>query len=905
MIGSRLGPYEITAKLGEGGMGEVYRATDTRLKREVAIKVLPVAFTQDKERLARFEREAQLLAQLHHPNIASIFGLEESGGTRALVMELVEGPTLAERLEAGPLSFAESLSFALQIAQALEEAHEKGIVHRDLKPQNIKASSEGKAKVLDFGLAKAMDATAGSSSAADLARSPTIMNSPTLTAVHGTQLGVILGTAAYMAPEQARGATVDKRADIWAFGVVVFEMLTGRSLFAGDTVSDTLAGVLKTEIDFARLPPATPSALRQLLRRCLERNPKNRLHDIADARIVLEELLSGRGEADTAPAAARPGPARFPWTVAASAIAVAAALGLALAFGLAGRRAISSPSPTVRFELEWPGKGVGSGIDADYLEISADGRFLAVVTQGQIWVRPLDAVEARPIAGTEGATYPFFSPDASAVGFFAGGELRRIPRDGGVAQKLCDAPDARGAAWGPDGTIVFSDRFGKEGLFRVGDRGGKAVALPRIAGASAPGEDRYPQFLPDGRHFLFMRLSGAAAEAGVYVGDLDGSTPVRVLDGSENALYAPALPPGGSGHLLFRRQGMLTAVRFDAERLRTAGESFSLALRIGASGNTGHGAFAVSTNGILVHSELSAEREVVSWLDREERQVAPVTGRLALRGFELSPDGRTLVYAHGDFSVRRDLWLQPLSGGAPSRFTFGDGPGWAFPVWSPDGAELAYATQDRAGEGRYEIRRRRLDRSGAEQTLFASDRQVFLWDWSPDGRQLVYTDDRDSSLWLLPLAPGAKPVAFASPPQRGECAQFSPDGRHLAYATTLEGQSQIFVQPVPPSGALWQVTSTGGEMPRWRADGRELYYRAPDGGLMAVAVDTGAGAIAFGTLRTLFSGILSIGNTAGFSYLPAADGQRFLASQWDEASRSPIVVTLHWQNDFSDAGSTR
>ncbi len=906
--GSRLGPYEITAKLGEGGMGEVYRATDSRLKREVAIKVLPAAFTEDKERLARFEREAQLLAQLNHPNIAQIYGLETSGATHALVMELVPGPTLAERLEAGPLSLTESLSFALQIAQALEEAHDKGIVHRDLKPQNVKASSEGKAKVLDFGLAKAMDPAGASSSAADLARSPTIMNSPTLTAAHGTQLGVILGTAAYMAPEQARGASVDKRADIWAFGVVLYEMLTGRSLFAGDTVSDTLAGVLKTEVDFARLPAGTPLALRQLLRRCLERNPKNRLHDIADARIVLEELLSGRGEAEAQPAGVTAAPARaarLPWAVAAGATAVAAALGLALAFGLVGRKPVSPASPTVRFELTWPGKGLGGGIDADYLEISADGRYVAVVTQGQIWVRPLDAVEARPVAGTEGATYPFFSPDASSIGFFAGGELRRIPRDGGAAQKLCDAPDARGAAWAPDGTIVFSERFGKDGLSRVGDRGGKAVALPRIAGARSPGEDRYPQFLPDGRRFLFMRLSGSPEEAGVYVGDLDGAPPVRVLDGSENALYAPARPAGGAGHLLFRRQGVLTAVRFDAEHLRTQGESFSLALRVGASGNTGHGAFAVSANGTLVHSELSAEREVVSWLDRAGGQIAPVTGRLSLRGFELSPDGRTLVYAHGDFSVRRDIWLQPMAGGAPSRFTFGDGPGWAFPVWSPDGAELAYATQDRAGEGRYEIRRRRLDRSGAEQTLFGSDRQVFLWDWSPDGHELVYTDDRDSALWLLPLAAGAKPVPFATPPLRGECAQFSPDGRHLAYATTLEGQSQIFVQPVPPTGALWQVTSTGGEMPRWRGDGRELYYRAPDGALMAAAVDTGAGAIAFGTPHALFRGILSLGNTAGFSYLPAADGQRFLASQWDEAARSPIVVTLHWQNDFADAGGSR
>jgi len=901
--GSSLAHYRISAKLGEGGMGEVWSATDTRLDREVAIKVLPAAFTADKERLARFEREAKLLAQLNHPNIAQIFGLETSGATHALVMELVPGPTLAERLESGPLSFTESLSFALQITQALEEAHGKGIVHRDLKPQNIKAASEGQLKVLDFGLAKAMDATPGSASAADLARSPTIMNSPTLTAVHGTQLGVILGTAAYMAPEQARGATVDKRADIWAFGVVVFEMLTGRSLFAGDTVSDTLAGVLKTEIDFARLPPATPLALRQLLRRCLERTPKNRLHDIADARIVLQEVAAGTtGDSGPAAATARPQPTLLPWIVAAGTTVAAVALAAALFSGLAGRRATSSPVPTVRFELDWPGTGAGSGIDADYLDLSSDGRFLAVVTQGQIWVRPLDALEARPLAGTGGATYPFFSPDGSTIGFFADNELRRIPRDGGTVQKLCDAPDARGGAWAPDGTIVFSDRFGKEGLFRVGNRGGKAVALPRVAGATAPGEDRYPQFLPDGRRFLFVRLSGSPEEAGVYVGDLDGGPPLRVLDGSENALYAPASASGGPGYLLSRRQGLLTAWRFDAARLRTVGEPFPLGLRVGSSGNTGHGAFTVSTNGVLVHSELSVEREIVSWLDRAGRPISPVTGRLAIRGFELSPDGRTLAYGHGDYTVRRDIWLQPMAGGAPARFTFGDGPGWAFPAWSPDGAEIAYATQDRAGEGKYEIRRRRLDRSGAEQTLYSNERQVFLWDWSPDGRHLVYTDDRDSELWLLPLAEGAKPIAFTSSPEVDECAQFSPDGRYLAYTTTLAGHRQVFLQPVPPTGALWQVTTGGGDMPRWRGDGRELFYRKEDGTLTAVAVENVAGALAFGAPRALFSGILSLGNTAGFSYLPAADGQRFLVSQWDEASRSPLAVTLHWQNDLSEAG---
>ena len=459
MIGSRLGPYEITGKLGEGGMGEVYRATDTKLEREVAIKVLPAAFTEDKERLARFEREARLLAQLNHPNIAQIYGLETSGETHALVMELVPGPTLAERLESGPLP-SESLSFALQIAQALEEAHEKGIVHRDLKPQNVKASTEGKAKVLDFGLAKAMDATGPGASAADLARSPTIMNSPTLTAVHGTQLGVILGTAAYMAPEQARGAAVDKRADIWAFGVVLYEMLTGRSLFAGPTVSDTLAGVLKTTIDLAELPADTPAAIRSLLRRCLERNPKNRLHDIADARLVIEDVIAGRSEelpalesqrATAAPPRSLAARA-FPWVA-----------GLAVGAGLLAvvDRTLLAPAPVeppTLVSLTYSGKDVTPAA-------SPDGKMIAFAStrdgSARIWLKQLATGEEVALTSGPADSIPKFSPDGSSLLFLRGTaapfELYRVSTVGGEPRRIA-AGVASGPAWSPDGRRIAIGR---------------------------------------------------------------------------------------------------------------------------------------------------------------------------------------------------------------------------------------------------------------------------------------------------------------------------------------------------------------------------------------------------------------------------------------------------------------
>ena len=453
MIGTRLGPYEITAKLGEGGMGEVYRATDTRLKREVAIKVLPAAFTEDKERLARFEREAQLLAQLNHPNIAQIYGLETSGATHALVMELVPGPTLAERLESGPLSSAESLSFALQIAQALEEAHEKGIVHRDLKPQNIKASSEGKAKVLDFGLAKAMDPVGCFLVGRELARSPTLMNSPTLTAVHGTQLGMILGTAAYMAPEQARGAAVDKRADIWAFGVLLYEMLTGERLFEGDSVVDTLGAVMRKEIDLGRLPAGTPRAIRRLLRRCLERNPKNRLHDIADARIVIEDVVAGRFEELPAPAdpAVAAAPSR---SLAARALPWIAGLAVGAALFALVDRTILAPAPVeppTLVSLTYSGKDTTPAA-------SPDGKMIAFAStrdgSSRIWLKQLATGEEVAITSGPADSIPKFSPDGSSLLFLRGTaapfELYRISTVGGEPRRIADGV-ASGPAWSPDG----------------------------------------------------------------------------------------------------------------------------------------------------------------------------------------------------------------------------------------------------------------------------------------------------------------------------------------------------------------------------------------------------------------------------------------------------------------------
>jgi eukaryotic-like serine/threonine-protein kinase len=893
VIGTRLGPYEITAKLGEGGMGEVYRATDTKLKRDVAIKVLPSAFTEDKERLARFEREAQVLAQLHHPNIASIFGLEESDGTRALVMELVEGPTLAERLESGPLPFNESLSVSLQIAHALEEAHEKGIVHRDLKPQNIKASIEGKVKVLDFGLAKAMDpagAASGGPSASQLAASPTLT-------LGATVQGMILGTAAYMAPEQAKGFAVDKRADIWAFGVVLYEMLTGISPFVGDSVPDTLARVLQREIDFAALPESTPPPIRRLLRRCLERNPRNRLHDIADARIVIAEVASGASaEAPAALAAPeRARSTRLPWSIA----ALAAAAAIASTVALVTREAPAAASAALlRFEVERPARSAGAAdFFADYFTLSPDGRHLAIAADGQLWVRSFDSLATRPLPGTAGATYPFWSPDGAWIGYFAGEELRRISREGGMAQKLCDAPGARGGTWGPDGTIVFSDAHGTQGLSRVADRGGAPVRLTPVgaAGTSA-GDHRYPQFLPDGRRVLFTLLAADPEVAGIYVADLADSPPVRVLDGTDQAVFAPPAVAGESGHLLFRRQSVLMALPFDSTGLQAVGDAVPLVEEVGPAVNTGGGAFSVSATGVLAHSETTRGHQELVWMDRGGRPAGVVAASLSsVRGFSLAPDQQTLAYAEQDERRRTsDIWLRKFDDEAPARFTFGPDPGWLYPVWSSDAREIVYATVDFSGLGRYELRRQRVDRIGGETTVLSAEAAIYPWDWTRDGRYLAISGADD--LVLLDLGGDGAAVPFASGPGEQTQAAFSPDSRWLAYASSEQGASQVFVQPVPATGAKWQVSTTGGGMPRWRGDGRELYYRGDDGAVVAVAVRASDGALELGAPQALFSGVPSAGNLEDRTYQPSADGQRFLLQRRAEADAPPITVVVHWES---------
>jgi len=878
--GTRLGPYEITAKLGEGGMGEVYRARDTKLERDVAIKVLPAAFVEDHERLARFEREAKLLAQLHHPNIASIFGMEESESTQALVMELVEGPTLADRLESGSLPLEESLSIARQIAEALEEAHEKGIIHRDLKPQNIKASMEGRVKVLDFGLAKAMDpagVASGAQSASQLAASPTLT-------LGATQMGVVLGTAAYMSPEQAKGFAVDKRADIWAFGVVLFEMLTGKRLFDAPTVPETLAQVLTREPELEALPASVPPAIRRLLRRCLERNPKNRLHDIADARIVIDDVASGRS-LEPAVASAATTRSRFawlPWSIAAAAVALAA--------GLFVTRGPKAQRPAMlRFSISSAsGASIASGAGSS--AISPDGRRVVFVgddAEGHqgLWIQELDQVRARPLAGTEGASYPFWAPDSRRVGFFGRAKLRTISIDGGQVETLCDAVEGRGASWGRGGTIVFAPQV-VGGLSAISENGGTPRVVTQIANPKEEQSHRLPAFLPDGRRFLYIADPGAdTADGRVYLASLDGGEP-RLLYRSRRApIYAEP------GYLIDAIDDRLVARPFDPKRGELLGEPRRLEERTPPIVNTQDRVASASTGGaLLVASEFAGRLNLVA-LDRRGRTVAEIPlPKGAFVTLALSPDGGRVAMAGSESGDSReeDLWVVDLATERASRLTFAKGD-QSYPVWSPDGEKIVFQS-DRAGV--YDLWIRPSSGGGEEQVLYASPfpwKQAYSW----AGDTLAFETNFD--IWLLhPDRPGEKPVQLLGSPASESSPTISPDARWLAYSSNESGRQQIYVVSLPDAKSRFQVTTEGGWHPIWTRKGDQIVYLTAENMIATVPVTRGA-SLAFGAPETLFP--LPVRGQYGSDtriFDVSADGNRILLLEPQGGNGATLTVVINW-----------
>jgi len=871
-IGTKLGSYEIQSPIGAGGMGEVYRARDTKLARDVAIKVLPANFVNDPERLSRFQREARMLAALNHSNIATIYGLEQSGGVHFLIMELVPGETLAERVKAGPVPVEEALKIAEQIAEALETAHEKGIIHRDLKPANVKVTPEGKVKVLDFGLAKAFT---DDTDASDPTNSPTLSHAATMQ-------GVILGTAAYMSPEQARGKSVDRRTDIWAFGCVLYELLTGKRTFTGEDATEILATVVKSEPDWTQLPRTIPPPISLLLHRCLRKDRRKRISDASDVRIEIEDALSG-----TAPVEPVAGQRQRPvaW------MGLAAVLLLALAaVSFTHFRETPPQQQTVRFQISLPEKAT-----LPIFQLSPDGKILAFSASSggrrQLWVRPIDSLTARLVPQTDGATYPFWSPDSASIAFFASGKLKKVALAGGPPQAICDALDGRGGSWNNDGVIIFSPGPGSA-IVKVPSGGGAPVGVTKI---ESPDElHRFPVFLPDNRHFLYLVNSGKPGANGINVGSLDGAPPVHVLNDESSAAYARWEVSGGSVLLLFRREGTLMGVPFDPRRLRTIGEVFPIAEGVGLALNASHAAFSVSNGGELAYSagNLTEGAQMV-WMDRAGERLGVVGQPGQNSAGALSPDGKRISYSvRNEAGDAGDIWLMDVTRGVPSRFTFRPGIS-VHPIWSPDGSSIIF------GADLESIYRKPASGAGKEELLLSGGVNEIPQDWSPDGKFIVYQGFRSgtgSDLLLLPLAGDHKPIPYLETPFNEGDAQFSPDGRWMAYASNESGQAQVYVQGIPAGGAKWQISTAGGDQPRWRRDGKELFYISADQKLMAVPVKSGASFEA-GAPQPLFElDPLSAPIVGFFAYQPTADGQRFLVlSRVGGATAPPITVELNWQ----------
>jgi serine/threonine protein kinase len=881
-VGMTIGGYRILSPLGAGGMGEVWRAEDEKLGRQVALKLLPPDFAEDPERLARFEREAKVLASLNHPNIATLYGLEtvqsDAGKTTFLAMELVEGEDLSERIQRGPIPVDEAIPIALQIAEALEAAHEAGIVHRDLKPANIKLRPDGTVKVLDFGLAKAWEADAGDSS---LSLSPTVTR-------HATVEGVILGTAAYMSPEQARGKKVDRRADIWAYGVVLWEMLTGRKLFEGETVSDVLAAVLTRVPDLGALPSATPSGTRRLLTRSLERDLKRRLQWIGDARLDLAESGTDATPAPVAGSVSRA--SRFlPW-------AAAIVLALVTAFVVTTLKPSGHENRVVEFAIQPPEGTVFhlEGLGPGPVSLSPDGSRVAYSIRDQngvirLCVRRLDSTESQFIPETEGAQYPFWSPDGNEIGFFSrtSATLRAVPADGGPVRTLCTSRNGKGGSWNNEGTIVFTPDSNTP-IFAVSSEGGEPRQITELDTSRGDNSHRHPWFLPDGRHFIYTARSVRGSDANtVTVGSLDG-------DEDREVFRSPAGVQFAAGYLVYLRGRTLVAREFDPDRLTFSGDEIELADGMMVIGGASKSVFSATPDVLAFQRGEENTLSELVWLDRKGKKIGKLGDVASYYSLAVSPDGsRVAVPVIDDTVGTHDLWIYDVGRDLRSRVTFDDGEDLA-PLWSPDSHQVFFSSN---GDGPFAVYQMVPGESTEPELVFKGDLPIFPAAISPDGSTLMVSGTGDTTggdLMLLDLRERRGLEVFRATKFNEEHATFSPDGQWVAYTSDESGRFEVYLVRSSGSGRHWQLSTDGGLWPRWVAGTGEVIFQDISGQFVAVPVHTKGTEVEIGEPEVLFGGFPSTRLYQHFD-LPRNGSRILFRALSNESPPDPPTVVLNWR----------
>jgi len=903
MIGRSLAQFRITALLGEGGMGQVYQAEDSKLGRDVAIKVLPEGFVADTDRVARFEREARVLASLNHPNIAAIHEIGEEEGVHFLVMELAPGETLAERIDRGPLPVGEALKYGREIAKALEAAHAEGIIHRDLKPLNVKITPGGGVKLLDFGLAKIFSpdsdvGSAATSAAADL-----------------TATGMILGTAAYMSPEQVGGDTIDGRTDIWALGCVLYEMLTGRKAFGGETGSEALAAILGAEPEWSALPPETPVSVRTLLRRCLQKDTDRRLHHVADARIELEEAMAEITDSGVQSEPSAPVVALRSRTPVFAAIAAAVALLVGLLLGSTFWRPGPGAEPrSVRAFVPPPAGGsfVLHPERPGSVAVSPDGSQLVYTAQvgddpAQLWIRRLDEAEAHPLPGTEDATYPFWSPDSRYIAFFAEGKLKKIEATGGPPLSLTDAGMGRGGSWNADGVILFAPDDGAP-ILSISEAGGDSVPVTEIDAESGDRDHREPRFLPDGERFLFVaRRRGGSYKAGhrLMLGSLSGDAPRELIQTFTQAEVA-------GDHLWYVREETLLARPIDRDTAELTGTPVPVAA--GAISSVwpisyALGYFSVSPAGVIAFHQGGADpKSILTWYDRNGRQLSTV-GEVEYQYHpNISPDGSSAALQLEDPDLATwNLWVYDLERGIKSRFTSHPSVS-AVPVFSPDGERIVFVSM-RSGDLVLYVKpvvggeAEPLLEGGLADYGRADLAHVWPMEWSPDGRHVVYfSEDADgnSDLWALPLLTKTEPIPLQQTPFNEVDAAISPDGRWLAYTSDESERYEIYITAFPDGGRRWQISSGGGTRPEWNPRGNELFFLDPDDVLMSATMSMEGDSMIIDGLQPLFPIEVRyyLPNEPG-GYAVGPDGERFLVNRVVESgTTAPLALIVGWPEEL-------